>query len=209
MTPPDADQPDESDQPTPAPPVVSPAARARAAAHETKRVRGGLGGRGGRGVSPWLAALAGWVLPGAGHWLIPGERWRGTAAGGAVLAVYVLGLLVGGVRVVDVPGYRDGRRLVDGRGDWILTRAPRAAVTQSPWYLGQVFVGPVNLAASAASIAAAERYPKPTARLAEIGTLYTAIAGMLNFVVILDAHGRAERTKEEGRGRKSEAGGDA
>ena len=144
------------------------------------------------GVGPWAAAGLGWVVPGLGHFLTPGERWRGVAGGLAVLALFALGLLIGGVRVVDVPGYRDGQRLVDRGGRWIVPAQPLAAVRESPWYLGQIFVGPVNLVASYASIsAAAAGYPKPTARLGEIGTLYCAVAGMLNFVLMLDAHGRA------------------
>ena len=156
------------------------------------------------GVGPWAAAGLGWLLPGLGHFLTPGERWRGVAGGLAVLALFVLGLLIGGVRVVDVPGYRDGQKLVDRGGRWIVTAQPLAAVRESPWYLGQVFVGPVNLLASYASVtAAAAGYPKPTARLGEIGTLYCAVAGMLNFVLILDAHGRAgqkPRVAEGGEG---------
>lgn len=140
-----------------------------------------------------LVALAGWLVPGAGFWLI-GQRWRGVAGGIAVVFLFVCGLFIGGVRVIDVPGYRDADRVMVQVGDneqWLLTARPFAAVIDKPWYLGQIFAGPITLAAGYASLEAAETYPKPTARLGEIGTLYCAVAGMMNFVLLLDAAARA------------------
>jgi hypothetical protein len=148
-------------------------------------------------ASGWIALALGWLLPGLGYAITPGERWRGVAAGVAIVSLYVLGLFVGGVRVIDVPGWRDGEKWTDGRGTWVLTAHPRAAISESPWYLGQFMVGPVNLVGSFASISVASTYPKPTARLAEFGTLATAVAGMLNLVVMLDAFGRASTRRDE------------
>ncbi|MND00706.1 hypothetical protein D3C83_194180 [compost metagenome] len=42
----------------------------------------------------------------------------------------------------------------------------------------------------------------PHARLAEIGTLYTAIAGMLNLLVIIDAAGRADDLRAASTGKR-------
>ena len=39
-------------------------------------------------------------------------------------------------------------------------------------------------------------YPKVKARIGEIGTLYTAIAGMLNLLAMIDAGHRAQHQKE-------------
>lgn len=142
-----------------------------------------------------LIALAGWILPGLGY-VIGGQRWRGYVAGPAVLLLFILGLFIGGVRVVSVPGYAEGQRMVDANGRWILTAhptAPIAAALQKPWYLGQILAGPITLIAGhAGNEAAAAGYPKPTARLGEIGTLFCAVAGMMNLVVILDATARAK-----------------
>src|SRR4051812_35337040 len=45
---------------------------------------------------PPLVALAGWLLPGAGYWLI-GQRTRAITVGTTILTVFVLGILVSGI----------------------------------------------------------------------------------------------------------------
>jgi hypothetical protein len=61
--------------------------------------------------SPLLVALAGLVLPGLGYWLV-GQRKRAIAVGSAILLLFLLGILVAGVRVIEVPGWgEDGRKL--------------------------------------------------------------------------------------------------
>ena len=63
------------------------------------------------------------------------------------------------------------------------------------WLIGQVFNGPMGLGAAWISdqLAASPRYHniEAKARLAEIGTLYTAVAGMLNLLTIIDSAHRA------------------
>lgn len=158
-----------------------------------------------------MVALAGWLVPGAGYWLI-GQRARATAVCAGVLGLFVLGVLVAGVRVIDVPGWerRDGspvRVHPQGgfrinpddpnyaRAPWVLRSGGIVKeVLNKPWYVGQVFAGPVNLLASWGSIAAARAgAPASHARIAEIGTLYTAVAGMLNLIAMIDASHRAAR----------------
>ncbi len=51
-----------------------------------------------------LVALASWLVPGAGYWLI-GQRGRALGVGITITVLFILGLLVGGVRVIEVPGY--------------------------------------------------------------------------------------------------------
>lgn len=156
--------------------------------------------------SPFLVAVAGWVLPGAGYWLI-GQRARGVTVCIAILLLFAAGLFVGGVRVIDVPGYEEaGVRRVTGDGRWMLYAQPMATLLDKPWYLGQIFVGPATLAASYGSIKAARHeYPKGTAHVAEFGTLYCAVAGMLNLLVIIDATARAQAGAEEAKSEKREA----
>ena len=63
-----------------------------------------------------------------------------------------------------------------------------------PWFIGQVLNGPLGIGAAIASDQLAQSSYKNVeakARLAEIGTLYTAVAGMLNLLTILDAFARA------------------
>jgi hypothetical protein len=159
-----------------------------------------------RGASPLLVALAGWVLPGSGYWLI-GQRARGTIAGATILLTFAAGMAIGGIRVIDVPGYREGglRQLVVApripgqerpEPRWALTARPMQTILAKPWYLGQILSGPVALVASYYSLDAARRQiPKGTAHVAEFGTLYCAVAGMLNLLIIIDASARAAGQK--------------
>jgi hypothetical protein len=157
--------------------------------------------------SPALVAAAGWALPGLGYILMR-ERARGITIMVAVLFLYVFGLLIANVRVIDVPGYdksgfedrvdNNGQGLKLGgsgyaNGHWaILSGSFLSEVAGKPWYVGQIFVGPLNLIASEWSLhAARQNVPMVHARLAEIGTLYTAVAGMLNLLAIIDSASRA------------------
>jgi hypothetical protein len=161
-----------------------------------------------------LVAVAGWVLPGLGYVLI-GQKARGIVIGMTIVILFILGLLIGGVRVIDVPGYDDqGRRVVlDSRGnridrsarpdlpgDWALTVRPFAEIANKPWFVGQILAGPICLIAAHYSLDIAQpagansiisAVPRTHSRIAEIGTLYTAIAGMLNLLAIIDSSYRA------------------
>jgi hypothetical protein len=94
--------------------------------------------------------------------------------------VFVLGILIGGIRVVQAPDLG----APGGFAQRVLSR---------PWFIGQVLIGPVGVVSAYASDKAAQAYPgiEAKARLAEIGTLYTAVAGMLNLLTIIDAAYRA------------------
>jgi hypothetical protein len=166
---------------------------------------------------PPVVALASWLLPGFGY-LLMGQRKRGFTVGISILLLLVLGLLIGGVRVMEVPGYgddgrrvlvdSDGRRLSYPRADalWALRAAPMTELRDKPWSIPQVLTGPAALASMAWSVwsARAETGPggaseAPAAvshsRVNEIGVLYTAVAGMLNLLAIIDAASRAEQIR--------------
>jgi hypothetical protein len=81
-----------------------------------------------------------------------------------------------------------------------LLRQPMAELGDKPWYVGQILCGPIALVASAVSVNAAhpsagspgqETWPSSHSRSWEIGALYTAVAGMLNLLVIIDSAYRA------------------
>ncbi|MCS7034067.1 MAG: hypothetical protein NZ561_08740, partial [Phycisphaerae bacterium] len=55
-------------------------------------------------ASPPVVALASWFVPGAGYLLI-GQYTRGLVVGVTVLLLFILGVLIAGIRVIDVPGY--------------------------------------------------------------------------------------------------------
>jgi hypothetical protein len=115
-----------------------------------------------------LAALCAWLVPGAGYWLL-GQRARAIIILLAVLAVFVMGVLIGGVRVVDAP-----------------TQLTPTEILQKPWFIGQVLAGPVSLGAAfwAHNL---DPLRVSHSRSWEIGTLYTAVAGMLNLLALIDS----------------------
>ncbi len=126
-------------------------------------------------IPPPIVALASWVVPGAGYLLI--RQWaRGLTIGITILTLFIGGLLVGGVRVVDAP-------VLAG------IETARDVVTQKPWFIGQILAGPISIAS--AYIAHNANIPLSHGRANEIGTLYTAIAGMLNLLAIIDSAYRA------------------
>jgi hypothetical protein len=80
-----------------------------------------------------------------------------------------------------------------------------AELGDKPWYVGQILCGPIALVASAVSVHAAhpsaglpgqETWPSSHSRSWEIGALYTAVAGMLNLLVIIDSAYRAGQVQE-------------
>jgi hypothetical protein len=157
-------------------------------------------------VSAPLVALAGWLVPGSGYWLI-GQRARAVIICAAIVMLYVMGLLIGGVRVIEVPGYdtQTGRQIrVGHRGRvypndreyaqarWVLLARPLPEIANKPWFAAQVLAGPISLASAAASNHYARlSVPRVHAPLDNIGTLYAAVAGMLNLFVIIDSTYRA------------------
>lgn len=135
-----------------------------------------------------VIALAGWLLPGLGYFLI-GQRMRAYVAGTAIVLTFLAGIFIGGIRVIDVPGYDvKGRHRLDKNDQWLLKSSFAGEVMYKPWYIAQSLVGPINIAATWFSLDQAGRGTKmSTARIFDIGTLYTAIAGMLNLLVMIDA----------------------
>jgi hypothetical protein len=182
-----------------------------------------------------VVALAAWLLPGAGYWLI-GQRGRGILVGATIITLFLAGTLIGGVRAIQVPGYgEDGGRLYivkerrgttkdgkdvytftvrehrtgEGRPSdaWIGTnfRALLVDVGNKPWSICQVLTGPVAIAGGAGSVwasrppARGEDAPGVLShsRINEIAVLYTAVAGMLNLLVIIDSAARAARGEHD------------
>lgn len=165
-------------------------------------------------IPPPLVALAGWIVPGAGYWLI-GHRTRGMIVCAGVIVLYLLGLLIAGIRVIEVPGYAaDGSqiRLVQGQivrstdsehyrdAGWIITNGGFISeVANKPWFVAQVLAGPLSLGSAALSVFLAQQgpdFPRPHAPMETVGTLYTAIAGMLNLMVLIDSAYRAGLPRE-------------
>ena len=139
--------------------------------------------------SPVAALVLGWILPGGGH------AYAGRWGKAALFFVLITGLLVTG--------------LVIGGGTVLLYRTPGHDPTSSVgqirlWYAAQVCAGGPALALTPVSQYIATVRPIDWADpLHEMGTLYTAVAGFLNLLVMMDAHTRlayphrAEEQEEE------------
>ena len=140
------------------------------------------------------AALLAWVWPGLGH-ISLGERKRGVLIMIGVLFLFMSGVLIGGIDSVD---RRDDRL----------------------WFLAQALCGPIALVVDYANLALLEPLPRDVnerylqgdkktlrrleqtglSRVNEMGTLFSALAGLMNLVVILDAlHAPGRRTPQRPR----------
>ena len=135
-----------------------------------------------------VAGIAAIVVPGAGH-VVLGERKRGILVAVGVLGLFLSGLFVGGIDVID-------------------SREDRL------WFVGQALVGPIAVAIDrlqqsykvadrSSPTGTRTRHPdenpvneKSLAKMNELGTLFCTIAGMLNLIAILDAAFHAPRRPE-------------
>jgi len=138
--------------------------------------------QGGPGIRP-DAAILGWLLPGLGHMRL-GQVRRGRLIMLGVLFLFFTGVLVGGVDVVD--------RKQDAL-----------------WFAAQVMCGPVALAADFANQSLTKPLPPAhelqeavetnnqavlrkmdavsLGHVNEMGTLFCALAGLMNLAAMLDA----------------------
>ena len=118
-----------------------------------------------------------------------------------ILTLFFMGVLVGGIRVLDVPGYDVHGVKRMAAGQWALIEHPIIEVRNRPWSIPQLMVGPIDLLCDAWSIAVSQHGDplNPAAPIAarshshvnDLGVLYAAIAGMLNLLAIIDASHRA------------------
>lgn len=110
------------------------------------------------------AGILSFLVPGAGHIYI-GERVRGITIGVSVAAAYAIGLYIGGFRsVVNLDA-------------------------NLPWFFAQMWAGGYTMLTLLLSHlpAAQPAYGKTV----DLATIYTAVAGLLNILVIMDATARA------------------
>lgn len=133
------------------------------------------------------AAVAAWLVPGLGHFLA-GHTQRGLILLICIGGLWLAGLLVGGISVVQARG-SDG--------------------SVRPWYLGQAVIAPSiaveythdrYLSYSGGKDPSVDDelipYQPAYGRAYEIGTLYTALAGLLNLLAIIDIAYREPRNAE-------------
>lgn len=134
-----------------------------------------------------VPAVAAWMLPGLGHMLL-GEKQRGMILMATIGVLWLTGFLIGGISVFN-------------RKD------------HPAWFIGQSLMAP-SVAANVAFNTIAGGRPKPLpdqnpaykpafGRVGEQAILYTALAGLLNLLAILDVIYR-----EPGRHRSDSLTGD-
>ncbi|HEV55961.1 MAG TPA: hypothetical protein ENN87_00475 [Phycisphaerales bacterium] len=102
--------------------------------------------------------LLAWAIPGAGHFLI-GERRRAIIIFVTIALTFATGLYVGSIGVID-------------------------PVNARPWYIAQIMASP--LVGVLANVTRSGQYAV-YGRAADVGQIYTSIAGMLNLLCILSA----------------------
>lgn len=129
-----------------------------------------------------VAAAIGWIIPGAGHFIC-GQRRRGITLAVTIGLLYLAGLVIGGIGSVD----RQENTL---------------------WYYAQLFAGPVTIAVDQWHQAVKQPakdilddvsfpevnqpdysklpYVQSVGRVNELGTLFCAVAGLLNLLVMVD-----------------------
>lgn len=111
----------------------------------------------------YFAIVLGWLFPGAGHWYL-GERKRGVVICIAIMAAFILGIMLGGVRMV----------------------RPQ---TSTLWFLAQSFAG---LPTGLVYLLQNAQQPSGVGRGLEWGQVYTGVAGLLNFLAVLDVIMRSQ-----------------
>jgi len=163
-----------------------------------------------------LVALVAWLIPGAGYLLI-GQRARGLTVGITILCLFIGGLLIGGIRVIDSPWIESPAQTAERLRREEISKVhlnPLQSLLQKPWFIGQALAGPIALIANKIGVswerpaatppAATDRdsatlregAPFSHSRVYEIGTLYTAVAGMLNLLAIIDSAYRASNQNQ-------------
>ncbi len=143
-----------------------------------------------QGLRLVIVALAAWVIPGAGHFLIH-ERKRAFIIFVTITALFLSGLYIGSIGVVN-------------------------HVNSKPWFLGQIFYSPaVGILSQKVQNGYIDKdgnrmdydsYGRPC----DVGQIYTGVAGLLNLLCILSAvymaycgRGQLIGTEEEQEGQEN------
>lgn len=110
------------------------------------------------GIRMLVVGLLAWALPGAGHIFIK-EFKRGLIIFVAIVTTFLVGLYIGSIAVID----------------------PAHA---KPWYMAQILASPAVAFIGKATVQGEYAvFGKP----AEIGQIYTTVAGLLNLLCIVSA----------------------
>lgn len=130
------------------------------------------------------AALAAWILPGLGHFIL-GQKQRGAILCVTIGVLWLAGMIIGGISVFDHrehPAWFVGQMLM----------APSVVMDQTIVLKLKPHAGPTRPESDPA-------YEPSFGRVNEQGVLYTALAGLLNLLAILDVIYQDPRQRENDR----------
>lgn len=158
--------------------------------------------------SPPVAALIGWLIPGGGHWMV-GQRVRGIVVGFTVVLLFLSGMLIGGVRAIEVP-------LFDEQGRYMAQGSLLRETAGKIWSVPQILTGPLAVVGGYFSVQAAQPQGATAqplgalshSRINEIASLYMGVAGVLNLLAMVDAAHRAGRSAADEVKRPRESDGE-
>lgn len=105
-----------------------------------------------------VVGAAGWIVPGAGHFII-GQRAKGVIICLGVLAAFGLGIYLGSVGVIN-------------------------QAQEYLWFIPQMMVSPL---VKILDVVTQNRGLEVFGRSNEIGQIYTSMAGMLNLLCVVNA----------------------
>src|SRR5687767_1080526 len=114
-------------------------------------------------MNPWLIGFISWLVPGLGH-ILQGRVIRGVLGGFTIALMFVLGIVIGG----HIYGLRETQ-------DGLLSIL---------FGLCDLGTGILYMFARLAGLAVNER---PEQATAEYGSVFLMVAGLLNFILALDA----------------------
>ncbi len=110
----------------------------------------------------YLAGILAWLVPGAGHWYL-GEHFRGGVICVAICGIFLLGVTLGGVEIIDPHNIE--------------------TITAKAWFYDQLICGvPSVIGMLAQDSDAAMGF----GRGVDLGRLYVGVAGLLNLLCIMD-----------------------
>ena len=126
----------------------------------------------------WLIGLAAWAVPGFGH-LIQ-KRWaRGIFLGGAVWSMFLIGFALGG-HLFTIGGHDQGL----------------AVLVPGLWMVGDLGSGLLYILAWVLNLGFLDT-PQAAARVTfEYGNTFLVVAGLLNYLALLDAFDIAAGRKQ-------------
>ena len=131
----------------------------------------------------WGAAFFGWIVPGLGQVSI-GHARRGILAGVGILGLFLGGLLIGGVDCVDRHENPLWFYAQAGSGPIALAADWANSALLKTGKVGELVETPSSMPRAAPMLVSSFKTVTPAN---EIGTLYCALAGLMNLVVIFDA----------------------